>query len=134
MSLLLVRHFSIYQSTGKFEVFTYFTGGNRSRVAILIILFCVISDEDVDLTQYLDVNILTGSVKLYLRELPIPLITFDAYKEIMKAAMVVSDLDDSSQTDWQSLIRALKLLPKAHYATLNHLVQHLHKYVCVFWA
>lgn len=41
--------------------------------------------ETVNLSQYQDMNIITGVIKLYLRELPIPLITFDAYKEIMKA-------------------------------------------------
>ena len=90
----------------------------------------LISDEDVDLTQYLDVSILTGAVKLFLRELPIPLITFDAYKEIMKATGLISDPEDKS-TDWQGLSSALKLLPKSHYTTLNHLVQHLHKYVFI---
>lgn len=87
------------------------------------------SDDGVDLSRYLDVNILTGAVKLFLRELPIPLITFDAYNDIMKATVIVSGLDDASQTHWNSLISALKLLPKAHYATLYHLAQHLHKYV-----
>ena len=41
--------------------------------------------EKVDLSQYADENIVTGAVKLYLRELPIPLITFDAYNDIIKA-------------------------------------------------
>jgi hypothetical protein len=85
-------------------------------------------DDGLDLSQYLDVNILTGAVKLFFRELPIPLITFDAYKDIMKATIIVSNLDCVSQTHWQSLISALKLLPKAHYATLHHLAQHLHRY------
>ena len=83
----------------------------------------------MDLSQYLDVNILTGAVKLFLRELPIPLVTFDAYKDIMKATVTVCALDDPSQTHWQTLISAMKLLPKAHYTTLHHLAQHLHKYV-----
>ena len=41
--------------------------------------------EAVDLSQYQDLNIITGVIKLYLRELPIPLITYDTYKEIIKA-------------------------------------------------
>ena len=86
--------------------------------------------ETVDLSQHLDTSVLTGAVKLYLRELPIPLITFDAYTEIMKATAAISDPEDHN-TDWQLLIDALKLLPKAHYATLNHLAQHLYKYVRV---
>ena len=43
------------------------------------------SGEKIDFSQYDDENIITGVIKLYLRELPIPLITFDAYKSIIKA-------------------------------------------------
>ena len=43
------------------------------------------SGEPVNLAQYTDISILTGAVKLYLRDLPIPLVTFDAYSEIIKA-------------------------------------------------
>ena len=55
------------------------------ELSIVILLNCYISGEVVDLSLYKDLNIITGVIKLYLRELPIPLITFDAYNEIMKA-------------------------------------------------
>ena len=41
--------------------------------------------EKIDLSPYADINVVTSAVKLYLRELPIPVVTFDAYNEIMKA-------------------------------------------------
>ena len=44
-----------------------------------------LSGEKIDFSQYEDENIITGVIKLYLRELPIPLITFDAYKSVIKA-------------------------------------------------
>ena len=84
----------------------------------------------MDLSQYLDISVLAGAVKLYLCELPIPLISFDAYKVLMRATSLISDQEDSD-ADWQSLIDGLKLLPKAHYTTLHHLTQHLNKYVCI---
>lgn len=84
----------------------------------------------MDLSQYLDMSVLTGAVKLFLREFPIPLITFDAYKDIMKATVLVCD-PDNSNTDRQHLISALKLLPKAHHTTLHHLAQHLYRYYLV---
>lgn len=74
----------------------------------------------------MDVSVLTGTVKLYLRELPIPLITFDAYPELMKATTSIDDPEDTSIT-WSDLIHALKLLPKAHYNTLKYLMTHLLK-------
>ena len=80
----------------------------------------------MDYAQILDLNVLTGAVKLYLRELPLPLITFDVYAEIMKATAAVTDVEDHN-FDWQPFRDSLKLLPKAHYATLQHFTQHLHQ-------
>ena len=41
--------------------------------------------DKIDFSRYTDINIVCGAVKLYLRELPIPVVTFDAYNEVMKA-------------------------------------------------
>ena len=41
--------------------------------------------DKIDFSRYVDVNVVCGAVKLYLRELPIPVIAFDTYNEIMKA-------------------------------------------------
>lgn len=41
--------------------------------------------DKIDFSRYADINVICGAVKLYLRELPIPLVTFDVYNEIMKA-------------------------------------------------
>ena len=43
------------------------------------------SSDKIDFSRYTDINIVCGAVKLYLRELPIPVVTFDAYNEVMKA-------------------------------------------------
>lgn len=43
------------------------------------------SGEKIDFSRYSDINVVCGAVKLYLRELPIPVISFDAYNDIMKA-------------------------------------------------
>lgn len=41
--------------------------------------------DKIDFSRYVDVNVVCGAVKLYLRELPIPVVTFDAYNEVMRA-------------------------------------------------
>ena len=41
--------------------------------------------EKVDFSQYMDSNVVTGVLKLFLRELPVPVVSHDAYGEIMKA-------------------------------------------------
>ena len=43
------------------------------------------SGDKIDFSRYTDINIVCSAVKLYLRELPIPVVTFDAYNEVMKA-------------------------------------------------
>ena len=86
---------------------------------------CIIGDE-INLSQYLDVSILTGVVKLYLRELPIPLITFDVYQEVIKVTASIDDPEDK-QTDWSVLKNVIKLLPKAHYNTMEFLMKHLYE-------
>lgn len=41
---------------------------------------------DISGTAYEDINIITGALKLYLRDLPVPVITYDAYPRFMEAA------------------------------------------------
>ena len=46
---------------------------------------CTSLGEEVDFSKYMDSNVLTSVLKLFLRELPIPVISHDAYSEVMKA-------------------------------------------------
>lgn len=41
---------------------------------------------DISVNMYEDINIITGALKLYFRDLPIPLITYDAYPKFMESA------------------------------------------------
>lgn len=41
---------------------------------------------DISASAFADVNIITGALKLYLRDLPIPIITFDLYSKFIQAA------------------------------------------------
>lgn len=50
---------------------------------------CFLTDgekADISANAYEDINIITGALKLYFRELPIPLITYDAYPRFIEAA------------------------------------------------
>lgn len=38
------------------------------------------------MNMYEDINIITGALKLYFRDLPIPLITYDAYPKFIESA------------------------------------------------
>ncbi|XP_062303289.1 N-chimaerin-like [Osmerus eperlanus] len=75
---------------------------------------------DISANVYEDINIITGALKLYFRDLPIPLITYDAYPRFIQVAQI-TDADKRLE----SLHEALKLLPPAHCETLRHLMGHL---------
>ena len=45
----------------------------------------ILPGEDVDLSRYTDVKIITGVLKQFLRELPQPVISHDAYSQITRA-------------------------------------------------
>jgi RhoGAP domain len=48
---------------------------------------------DVDLSTIKDVNDITGALKLYFRELPEPLLTFQLYEAFMTATAVENASD-----------------------------------------
>ncbi len=77
-----------------------------------------------DLLAVEDIHVITGTMKLYLRELPIPLLTFDAYDLCLIAARTGSLVESL-----EMLRVALTRLPPAHYNTLRHLMRHLNKLV-----
>ncbi|KAM7407429.1 hypothetical protein PAMA_003245 [Pampus argenteus] len=41
---------------------------------------------DISVNAYEDINIITGALKLYLRDLPVPIISYDAYPRFIEAA------------------------------------------------
>lgn len=41
---------------------------------------------DISANAYEDINIITGALKLYLRDLPIPVISYDAYPRFIETA------------------------------------------------
>lgn len=57
-------------------------------VCLIYQLICPTDGEKADISSnaYEDINIITGALKLYFRELPIPLITYDAYPRFIEAA------------------------------------------------
>ncbi|KAJ8004283.1 hypothetical protein DPEC_G00157200 [Dallia pectoralis] len=79
---------------------------------------------DISVNVYEDINIITGALKLYFRDLPIPIITYDAYPRFMEAAKI-TDPDKCLEAHHE----ALKLLPPAHCETLRYLMAHLKRVI-----
>ncbi|XP_023554821.1 rho GTPase-activating protein SYDE2 [Octodon degus] len=80
--------------------------------------------------QYPDINVITGVLKDYLRELPTPLITKQLYEAVVDA-MVKSPLKMSSNgcendpSDSKYTVDLLNCLPDVERATLKMLLDHL---------
>ncbi|XP_056375867.1 beta-chimaerin isoform X4 [Hyla sarda] len=77
---------------------------------------------DISSAIYQDINIITGALKLYFRDLPIPVITYDTYSKFIEAAKI-SNPDERLE----AIHEALMLLPPAHFETLRYLMIHLKK-------
>uniref|UniRef100_A0A286Y0S4 Chimerin 1 n=1 Tax=Cavia porcellus TaxID=10141 RepID=A0A286Y0S4_CAVPO len=75
---------------------------------------------DISVNMYEDINIITGALKLYFRDLSIPLTTYEAYPKFIESAKIM-DPDEQLET----LHEVLKLLPPAHCETLLYLMAHL---------
>lgn len=79
---------------------------------------------DVSAAVYENISVIAGALKLYLRLLPIPLITYDAHPSIIKAVQLPNLREQK-----KSLKEALTLLLPAHYNTLKYLIFHLARVV-----
>ncbi|XP_041102316.1 beta-chimaerin-like isoform X2 [Polyodon spathula] len=77
---------------------------------------------DIGADTYADINIIAGALKLYFRDLPIPVITYDAYSKFIEGAKLINP-----DSRLEAIHEALLLLPPAHYETLRYLVTHLKK-------
>ncbi|BFG02745.1 N-chimaerin [Drosophila madeirensis] len=75
---------------------------------------------DMSEAAYGNVNVIAGTLKLYLRLLPVPLITFQAYPSFMTAGR------NSKQAEQLMLMsEAVRRLPPAHYSCLQYMLEHL---------
>ncbi|XP_026467095.1 beta-chimaerin [Ctenocephalides felis] len=77
--------------------------------------------EVIDISKY-NVNVVAGTLKLYLRLLPVPLITFSAHPDLIKA----TEIKDSHECV-SVILAALNKLPVAHFNTLKYMIRHLYR-------
>ncbi len=81
--------------------------------------------DNVDFNEfkYNDIHIICSLLKLYLRQLPIPLITFDVYNKLIESF----NLSNPKSNLIESIKLCITELPPAHYLTLKFLMEHLVK-------
>ncbi|CAM9292773.1 unnamed protein product [Lampetra planeri] len=75
---------------------------------------------DISVNAYEDINIITGALKLYLRDLPVPIISYDAYPRFIEAAKLTDP-----EKKLEAFREAIGLLPPSHSETLQYLMAHL---------
>ncbi|XP_075983372.1 rho GTPase activating protein at 5A [Anticarsia gemmatalis] len=78
--------------------------------------------EAADLSVYSNINVVAGTLKLYLRLLPVPLITYEVHPKLVLAIQM--------KTPAQQIValrECLDCLPPAHFNCLQYMVQHLHR-------
>lgn len=73
-------------------------------------------------STYEDVHVVAGALKLFLRLLPIPLITFDSYTKFFDAVK-----SNKVEEKLEAMKEAVKSLPPAHYQSLKYLMSHLQR-------
>lgn len=78
--------------------------------------------EEVDLTKMSDINAITGTLKLFFRELSIPVIPYTQYLGFMDAL----SLEDYNEKMWK-MKELLYEFPPPNYAVLRRLIGHLER-------
>ncbi|KAF9417389.1 hypothetical protein HW555_005486 [Spodoptera exigua] len=78
--------------------------------------------EAADLSVYSNINVVAGTLKLYLRLLPVPLITYEVHPKLVQAIQMKTQAQQIT-----SLRECLDSLPPAHFNCLQYMVQHLHR-------
>ncbi|PVV04347.1 hypothetical protein BB560_001150 [Smittium megazygosporum] len=120
---ILVRCIKEIELRGLTEVGIYRISGSTLEVSRLRKLFDTNPEEvDISFNAFPDINVLSGVLKQFLRELPEPLIPYSLYKGFIAAA----DIRDHDERSYaiKDLILAL---PKQNFVTLKALIEHLEK-------
>uniref|UniRef100_A0A8C5PF73 Rho GTPase activating protein 9 n=2 Tax=Leptobrachium leishanense TaxID=445787 RepID=A0A8C5PF73_9ANUR len=98
----------------------YRVNGNLSIIQKL--RFVVDREEKLDLnsSEWEDIHVITGALKMFFRELPEPLIPYSMFDEFV-AAVQIADATERLQTI-KELVRSL---PDPNYDTLEYMMTHL---------
>jgi hypothetical protein len=80
-------------------------------------------DNDFDISDPdLDIHAVTSALKQYLRKLPVPLVSYDVYEQVLDCARI-----EEQKARAQPMKEAINNLPKSHKDCLEFLVFHLAK-------
>lgn len=81
---------------------------------------CGLDEQTLSDPRWDDVNVISSLLKLFIRNLPEPLLPNELY-----GAFITADKVDDPYQRFRELRTLLRKLPNHHYQTLKHLMQHL---------
>ncbi|KAG8718042.1 hypothetical protein FRC08_006076 [Ceratobasidium sp. 394] len=121
---ILVKCAEAIEKHGLENVGIYRVNGTTSRVQKLkALLDRDVASVDLDSDEWAsDINNVASVLKLWFRELPEPLMTWELYGSFVEAAQIEGERLRSIR-----LHEHVNALPDAHYSTLKFLMGHLHK-------
>lgn len=97
----------------------YRKSGVNSKIKELKNKMCETPGDEIDYGPY-NIHVLANVLKLFLREMPEPLLTFDRYDDFLRASELSETTDRVS-----TMLSLIKKLPIAHHALLERLIFHL---------
>ncbi|KAM6934675.1 rho GTPase-activating protein 15 [Xenentodon cancila] len=100
----------------------YRVSGNLATIQKL--RFMVDEEENLDLdhSQWEDVHVITGALKLFFRELPEPLFPFSSFHPFVEAVKI-----KESKLKLQTVKKLIQQLPPPNHDTMKLLFSHLHR-------
>ncbi|KAM9343057.1 rho GTPase-activating protein 15 isoform 2-T2 [Pholidichthys leucotaenia] len=100
----------------------YRVSGNLATIQKL--RFIVDQEESLDLdhSQWEDIHVITGALKMFFRELPEPLFPFKFFQSFVEAVKI-----KESRSKVQTVKKLIQQLPKPNHDTMKLLFSHLHR-------
>ncbi|XP_040914006.1 rho GTPase-activating protein 15 [Toxotes jaculatrix] len=100
----------------------YRVSGNLATIQKLRFIVDQEDDLDLDHSQWEDIHVVTGALKLFFRELPEPLFPFRFFQPFVEAVKI-----KESKHKIQTVKKLIQQLPKPNQDTMKLLFSHLHR-------
>ncbi|XP_068457623.1 rho GTPase-activating protein 15 [Clinocottus analis] len=100
----------------------YRVSGNLATIQKLRFIVDQEEDLDLDQSQWEDIHVVTGALKLFFRELPEPLFPFRFFQPFVEAVKI-----KESKLKVQAVKKLIKEMPKPNQDTMKLLFSHLHR-------
>ncbi|XP_054451914.1 rho GTPase-activating protein 15-like [Anoplopoma fimbria] len=100
----------------------YRVSGNLATIQKLRFIVDQEEDLDLDQSQWEDIHVVTGALKMFFRELPEPLFPFRFFQQFVEAVKI-----KESKLKVQAVKKLIQELPKPNQDTMKLLFSHLHR-------